>query len=302
MSCCTVLHEVTGTGPNGRITKKDAEQARTRVTRLEQNSAPDSDGHAPANSLQRTTNGTGPVTTLQPGATGGRRDASAGGVQTGQAVTAIEHSRIRRAVATRSTASKQTIPHFYVRRSARINDLMRLRAELNEASKQRISINDMVIRAVAVAHKQIPEANVVCDRPVDATLRRQSTSTWAWHRLGNVTRYCAARGDRPSRPAIRPTGQRRQPRPARLGGRQHHRHQSRNVRGGGVRRHHQSTAVGNSCGGGGGGATRSHKRRYPGCQCGESRYVRGSSGHRRSARCWMAVLVAAIEHPIQLLL
>ena len=166
MSCCTVLHEVTGTGPNGRITKKDAEQARTRVTQtIEQNSAPHSDGHAPANSLQRTTNGTGPVMTLQPGATGGRRDASAGRVQTGQAVTAIEHTRIRRAVATRPTASKQTIPHFYVRRSARINDLMRLRAELNEASKQRISINDMVIRAVAVAHKQIPEANLVWTDP-----------------------------------------------------------------------------------------------------------------------------------------
>ena len=45
---------------------------------------------------------------------------------------------------------------------------MRLRAELNEASKQRISINDMVIRAVAVAHKQIPAANVVW---TDASMR-----------------------------------------------------------------------------------------------------------------------------------
>jgi pyruvate dehydrogenase E2 component (dihydrolipoamide acetyltransferase) len=64
-------------------------------------------------------------------------------------------------VATRLTQSKQTVPHFYVRRTVRVDALLALRAQLNEVSEQRVSVNDLVVRAVAVAHRAVPEANVI---------------------------------------------------------------------------------------------------------------------------------------------
>src|SRR5258708_1958006 len=73
----------------------------------------------------------------------------------------IPHSRLRRAVANRVTTSKQTIPHFYVKRTARIDALLELRKQLNEVAPQKISINDLVIKAVAVAHRAVPDANVI---------------------------------------------------------------------------------------------------------------------------------------------
>src|SRR6185312_15733515 len=73
----------------------------------------------------------------------------------------IPHSRVRRAIAARLTASKQSIPHFYLKRTARIDALLDLRRELNEVSAQKISVNDLLLRAVALAHVAVPEANAV---------------------------------------------------------------------------------------------------------------------------------------------
>jgi pyruvate dehydrogenase E2 component (dihydrolipoamide acetyltransferase) len=76
--------------------------------------------------------------------------------------TEIPHSRARRAIASRLTESKQTIPHFYLNGTARAGKLLRLRAELNEGAGQvRISLTDLVIKAVARAHQLIPAMNVV---------------------------------------------------------------------------------------------------------------------------------------------
>jgi len=77
------------------------------------------------------------------------------------AYTEVPHSRVRRAIATRLTESKQTVPHFYVSGSARAGKLLRLRAELNEGSSPvRVSLNDLVIKAVAHAHQLVPAMNV----------------------------------------------------------------------------------------------------------------------------------------------
>jgi pyruvate dehydrogenase E2 component (dihydrolipoamide acetyltransferase) len=75
-------------------------------------------------------------------------------------------------VATRLTQSKQEIPHFYVRRTVRLDALLALRAQLNEAASTRISVNDFLIRATAVAHTQVPEANVTW---TDEAMRRYDT-------------------------------------------------------------------------------------------------------------------------------
>ena len=71
------------------------------------------------------------------------------------------HSRARRAIAQRLTESKQTIPHFYLRGSAQVEELLELRARLYEASPAKISINDFVIKAAACAHKLVPAMNVI---------------------------------------------------------------------------------------------------------------------------------------------
>jgi pyruvate dehydrogenase E2 component (dihydrolipoamide acetyltransferase) len=57
--------------------------------------------------------------------------------------------------------SKQTAPHFYLRATLRADRLVALRAELNEGAPTRVSLNDLVIRAVAAAHLRVPEMNVV---------------------------------------------------------------------------------------------------------------------------------------------
>jgi pyruvate dehydrogenase E2 component (dihydrolipoamide acetyltransferase) len=128
------LEEVSGTGPNGRITKRDAVQAcRERET---------------------STSTTTPAD--QPAAQPARAASTAG-----PSYSEVEHTRLRRAVAARLTTSKQSVPHFYVRRVVRIDALLELRAQLNDVSAQRISVNDLVVRAVATAHQEVPEANVV---------------------------------------------------------------------------------------------------------------------------------------------
>jgi pyruvate dehydrogenase E2 component (dihydrolipoamide acetyltransferase) len=72
-----------------------------------------------------------------------------------------QRQRIRQTVARRLTLSKQTVPHFYLRRTARLDDLLALRERLNSVSPHRISINDLVLRAVGVAYTVVPEANVI---------------------------------------------------------------------------------------------------------------------------------------------
>jgi pyruvate dehydrogenase E2 component (dihydrolipoamide acetyltransferase) len=71
------------------------------------------------------------------------------------------HPRMRKAIAASLTASKQTVPHFYLRGSARVDALLRLREELNDGADVRISINDFVLKAVAVAHIREPRMNVI---------------------------------------------------------------------------------------------------------------------------------------------
>src|SRR5260370_18228938 len=67
---------------------------------------------------------------------------------------------MRRVIARRLTESKQTVPHFYLTVDCEIDELLKFRAELNEKSDAyRISVNDFVIRAAALALRQVPAAN-----------------------------------------------------------------------------------------------------------------------------------------------
>jgi pyruvate dehydrogenase E2 component (dihydrolipoamide acetyltransferase) len=70
------------------------------------------------------------------------------------------HTKIRTAIASRLTDSKRTVPHFYLRGTARVDRLLDLRGELNAGGGPRVSVNDLVVRAVARAHRAVPAMNV----------------------------------------------------------------------------------------------------------------------------------------------
>jgi pyruvate dehydrogenase E2 component (dihydrolipoamide acetyltransferase) len=80
----------------------------------------------------------------------------------------VPHDQVRKIIAQRLTLSKQTIPHFYLTLDCDIGRLLAARAEINEAAPKdkdgkpsyKISVNDFVIKALALALQRVPEANV----------------------------------------------------------------------------------------------------------------------------------------------
>ena len=77
-----------------------------------------------------------------------------------------EHSIMRKTIAERLTASKQTVPHFYLRADCEIDKLLEFRSEFNAKAKgsYKLSINDMIIKAASVALNKIPSANASWSR------------------------------------------------------------------------------------------------------------------------------------------
>ncbi len=76
----------------------------------------------------------------------------------------VELEGMRRTIATRLSQSKQTIPHYYLRREVELDSLLKLRSKVNSflAKKgKKVSINDFVISAVAKALELVPQANTV---------------------------------------------------------------------------------------------------------------------------------------------
>ena len=71
---------------------------------------------------------------------------------------------MRTVIANRLTEAKQTIPHFYLRRSVSLDKLLMIRAEMNDGLADKgikISVNDFIIKASSLALQDIPQANVV---------------------------------------------------------------------------------------------------------------------------------------------
>lgn len=125
------LSRLQGSGPGGRIVKIDVERAQAVAP------APAPVAAAPA-------------------------AASAG---SGASVfTEVPHSNMRRTIARRLAESKSTIPHFYLTVECRMERLLALRAEINApnnaTTSRKISVNDFIVRAVAVALREVPQANV----------------------------------------------------------------------------------------------------------------------------------------------
>jgi pyruvate dehydrogenase E2 component (dihydrolipoamide acetyltransferase) len=76
----------------------------------------------------------------------------------------IPNNNMRKVIAKRLLESKQTVPHFYLSIECNIDNLLKMRAEMNSATNSekpeyKLSVNDMVIKAVAMALKKVPAAN-----------------------------------------------------------------------------------------------------------------------------------------------
>lgn len=146
------LARVQGSGPHGRIVERDIETAKAGgAAKAVPAAAP-----APA----------APKPAAAPLAAGPSDEAVKKLFEPGS-YEEIPHDGMRKTIARRLTEAKQTIPHFYVTVDCELDALLKLRAELNAAAPEKdgkpaykLSVNDMVIKALALALRAVPDANV----------------------------------------------------------------------------------------------------------------------------------------------
>jgi pyruvate dehydrogenase E2 component (dihydrolipoamide acetyltransferase) len=140
------LNRVQGSGPHGRIIARDIEQAKSGKGLRAPSGAPAAAGLiAPAMS-----------------------DAQIRSLYEEGSYELVPHDGMRRTIAQRLTASIQTIPHFYETMDCDIGRLTAAREEINAAAPKnkdgkpayKLSVNDFVIKALALALQRIPDANV----------------------------------------------------------------------------------------------------------------------------------------------
>ncbi len=135
---------VKGTGPNGRIVKEDVERFTPSAA-----AAPAPAAAAPAASAPAAAPAPVAVQSL-----GGDLDAP---------YEVLKLNNVRKVIARRLTEAKQTIPHIYLTVDIRLDALLKLRGELNkslEADGVKLSVNDLLIKALARALQRVPKCNV----------------------------------------------------------------------------------------------------------------------------------------------
>jgi len=140
------LGQITGTGPHGRIVKADVEGA----------SATPKPAAAPASAPA-------PQAAAPAMAAGPSADAVAR-MYEGRDYEEVKLDGMRKTIAARLTEAKQSIPHFYLRRDIKLDALLKFRADLNKQLEGRgvkLSVNDFIIKACALALQSVPEANAV---------------------------------------------------------------------------------------------------------------------------------------------
>ncbi|MEI4469845.1 pyruvate dehydrogenase complex dihydrolipoamide acetyltransferase [Frigidibacter sp. MR17.24] len=146
------LSSITGSGPHGRIVKADVENAKP--------------GAAPAAPAPATKAGAEPPKPV-PGPAAMPTGMAAETVKKmyeGRAYEEVPLDGMRKTIAARLTEAKQTIPHFYLRRDVKLDALMAFRGELNKKLEGRgvkLSVNDFIIKACAMALQSVPNANAV---------------------------------------------------------------------------------------------------------------------------------------------
>ena len=132
------LTAITGSGPKGRIVKADLSTAVAPAAAA-----------APVSAVTMPTSANA---------------AAVEAIYQGRGFKTVPLDGMRKIIASRLTEAKRTIPHFYLRRDIRLDKLLRVRGEVNkglEARGVKISMNDFIIKACALALQKVPTANAV---------------------------------------------------------------------------------------------------------------------------------------------
>jgi len=146
------LAQVSGSGPHGRIVKADVEGAKPAFV------AP-----VAATVISATLTAEAPKSVAAAMPTGLSTETVLK-MYANRAYTEIPLDGMRRIIAARLTEAKQTIPHFYLRRDVRLDALLSFREQLNKQLEGRgvkLSVNDFIIKASALALQAVPAANAV---------------------------------------------------------------------------------------------------------------------------------------------
>jgi len=146
------LESLQGTGPHGRIIKRDIEAA------LAANRGQAANGSPPGQA----------IATMPRSAPLGVRalsDETILSLYDKGTYEIIPHDKMRKLIAERLTLSKQTIPHYYLSIDCRLDELLRARERMNAAAPRegprayKLSVNDFIIKAMALALQEVPAAN-----------------------------------------------------------------------------------------------------------------------------------------------
>jgi pyruvate dehydrogenase E2 component (dihydrolipoamide acetyltransferase) len=143
------LTKVQGSGPHGRIVRADVEGAKpvAAATPVAAVAAP---ATVPAPAKGSMPTGMSAETVMK--------------LYADRAYTEVPLDGMRRTIAARLTEAKQTIPHFYLRRSVELDALMAFREQINKGLEPRgikLSVNDFIIKACAHALQAVPDCNAV---------------------------------------------------------------------------------------------------------------------------------------------
>lgn len=125
------LNAVVGSGPHGRIRRADIEAAVVTSVEPEETLSANTGAEIPRN-------GTSAI---------------------GPRFVDVPNTRMRTAIARRLTESKQNTPHFYLRAGTRVDALLELRQQINTGQGVKVSINDLLVKAIASAHVSVPAMN-----------------------------------------------------------------------------------------------------------------------------------------------
>jgi pyruvate dehydrogenase E2 component (dihydrolipoamide acetyltransferase) len=142
------LGRIEGSGPHGRVIARDIEAAKSGKGLRASN----------------TTSAAGDARAIAPSMS----DSKIRALYEEGSYDFVPHDGMRRTIAQRLTSSTQTIPHFYVTMDCDIGRLMTAREEINAAAPKdkdgkpayKLSVNDFVIKALALALQRVPDANV----------------------------------------------------------------------------------------------------------------------------------------------
>jgi pyruvate dehydrogenase E2 component (dihydrolipoamide acetyltransferase) len=144
------LATIKGSGPHGRIIKADVENATAQpAAALAAAAAPASAAPAAA---------TGAIAATGPSTEQVIK------MYEGRTFKEVKLDGMRKIIASRLTEAKQTVPHFYLRRDIELDALLKFRSQLNKTLEPRgvkLSVNDFIIKACALALQEIPKANAV---------------------------------------------------------------------------------------------------------------------------------------------